>query len=76
MQRGYLVDTIRASEAVALAALPPGALMQRAAAGLATCILRELRRANGGGVCPCGCGRACHLAQSDAREGAGAGRVF
>ena len=48
MQRGYLVDTIRASEAVALAALPPGALMQRAAAGLATCILRELRRANGG----------------------------
>ncbi len=48
MRSGYLVDTIRATEAVALAALPPGALMQRAAVGLATCILRELRRVRGG----------------------------
>lgn len=47
MQRAYTVQTIRAAEAAAMAVLPEGTLMQRAAAGLAAAILRELRSGRG-----------------------------
>ena len=42
MRRAYDVATVRAAEGAALAALPEGALMQRAAAGLATVCARLL----------------------------------
>jgi hydroxyethylthiazole kinase-like uncharacterized protein yjeF len=42
------VAAVRAAEERAMAALPPGALMQRAAAGLAVELLRELREHTGG----------------------------
>lgn len=42
MIRAYDVATVRAAEQVALAGLPADALMQRAAAGLATAVLRLL----------------------------------
>lgn len=47
MDNGYTVAQIRAAEATAMAVLGPDALMQRAAAGLATAVLRRLR---GGGA--------------------------
>jgi hydroxyethylthiazole kinase-like uncharacterized protein yjeF len=48
MRRYYSVDTIRAAEAPLLASLPEGALMRRAAFGLATAIIRELIARTGG----------------------------
>jgi hydroxyethylthiazole kinase-like uncharacterized protein yjeF len=47
MRHGYTVAQIRDSEARAFAVVGPDALMQRAAAGLATAILRRLRRPSG-----------------------------
>jgi len=47
MDNGYTVAQIRAAEAAAMAVLGPDVLMQRAAAGLATAVLRRLR---GGGA--------------------------
>lgn len=51
MRAAYRADTIRAAEAAVMARLPEGALMQRAATGLAAVVLRELgerhRRAYG-----------------------------
>ena len=46
MNHGYTVAQIRAAEVAAMAVLGPDVLMQRAAAGLATTVLRRLR--NGG----------------------------
>ena len=43
MDHGYTVAQIRAAEAAAMVVLGPDALMQRAAAGLATGVLRRLR---------------------------------
>jgi len=48
MKHYYTAEQIRAAEAPLLAALPDGALMRRAAFGLATAIAGELRRRNGG----------------------------
>jgi hydroxyethylthiazole kinase-like uncharacterized protein yjeF len=48
MRYYYSADAIRAAEAPLLASLPDGALMRRAAAGLATAIARELVRRSGG----------------------------
>lgn len=48
MRHYYSVDAIRAAEAPLLASLPDGALMKRAAFGLATEIARELRARTGG----------------------------
>ncbi|KAA1248635.1 NAD(P)H-hydrate dehydratase [Mycobacterium simiae] len=48
MRRYYTADAIREAEAPLLASLPDGALMRRAAFGLATEILRELRLRTGG----------------------------
>lgn len=42
MRAAHTVEQVRASEAIALAALPEGALMQRAAAGLAAAIVDVL----------------------------------
>jgi len=50
MRHYYSVDAIRDSEAPLLASLPDGALMRRAAFGLATEILRELTARTGGVV--------------------------
>jgi hydroxyethylthiazole kinase-like uncharacterized protein yjeF len=47
MRRAYTVETIRAAEAELMARLPAGALMQRAAAGLATVAAQVLRRSGG-----------------------------
>ncbi len=44
MIESYEVATVRAAEAVVLAQVPPGALMQRAASALAVAVVRELRR--------------------------------
>lgn len=44
MKYGYTVDQIRAAEAVAITRVGPDALMQTAAAGLASAVLRKLRR--------------------------------
>lgn len=44
----YAVDAVREAEQRAMAGLPDGALMQRAAAGLATEVARELREHAGG----------------------------
>ncbi|MFZ0530637.1 MAG: NAD(P)H-hydrate epimerase, partial [Propionicimonas sp.] len=43
MDHGYTVAQIRAAEASAFQREAPGALMQRAAAGLAAVLLRRLR---------------------------------
>ncbi len=55
MRYYFTAEQIRAAEAPLLAALPDGALMRRAATGLATAIAAELRRRTGGvtgrGVC-------------------------
>lgn len=55
MRHYYTADAIRAAEAPLLAALPDGALMRRAAYGLATVLARELRlrtgAVNGRSVC-------------------------
>ena len=48
MRRAWTVAENRAAEEIALALVPPGALMQRAAAGLATVCAGELRRRHGG----------------------------
>jgi hydroxyethylthiazole kinase-like uncharacterized protein yjeF len=48
MRHYYTADQIRAAEAPLLAGLPEGALMRRAAGGLATAIAAELRRRTGG----------------------------
>jgi hydroxyethylthiazole kinase-like uncharacterized protein yjeF len=48
MRHYYTADAIRAAEAPLLAALPDGALMRRAAYGLASAIGRELRARCGG----------------------------
>ncbi|MEI7716352.1 MAG: NAD(P)H-hydrate epimerase, partial [Mycobacterium sp.] len=48
MRHYYSVDAIRDAEAPLLASLPDGALMRRAAFGLATEILRELTARTGG----------------------------
>ncbi|BCO37493.1 bifunctional ADP-dependent NAD(P)H-hydrate dehydratase/NAD(P)H-hydrate epimerase [Mycobacterium heckeshornense] len=48
MRQYYSVDTIREAEAPLLARLPEGALMRRAAFGLATAIVRELTDRTGG----------------------------
>ena len=50
MRHYYSVDTIREAEAPLLASLPDGALMRRAAFGLATAIVRELTARTGGVV--------------------------
>jgi hydroxyethylthiazole kinase-like uncharacterized protein yjeF len=50
MRRAYDVATVRAAEGAALAAQPEGALMQRAAAGLATVCARLLDRVYGARV--------------------------
>lgn len=47
MDHGYTVAQIRAAEATAMALLGPDVLMQRAAAGLATAVLRRLRSTGG-----------------------------
>ena len=47
MRYYYTAEQIRAAEAPLLAALPDGALMRRAATGLATAIAGELRRGTG-----------------------------
>ena len=46
-ERAYEVSAIRAAEVVVLAQVPEGALMQRAAAGLAVACTRELRARRG-----------------------------
>ncbi len=48
MIEAYSVATVRAAEERAMARLPEGALMQRAAAGLATALLRALQDGTGG----------------------------
>lgn len=48
MRHYYSADAIREAEAPLLAALPDGALMRRAAFGLATAIGRELKARTGG----------------------------
>ena len=48
MRHYYSVDAIRDAEAPLLARLPDGALMKRAAFGLATAIIGELRARTGG----------------------------
>jgi hydroxyethylthiazole kinase-like uncharacterized protein yjeF len=48
MRHYYTADAIREAEAPLLASLPDGALMRRAANGLATAIVRELARQTGG----------------------------
>lgn len=48
MRHYFSADTIRDAEAPLLASLPDGALMRRAAFGLATEILRELKARTGG----------------------------
>jgi hydroxyethylthiazole kinase-like uncharacterized protein yjeF len=48
MRHYYCVDAIREAEAPLLASLPDGALMRRAAFGLATEIVRELTERTGG----------------------------
>ncbi|WP_272896325.1 NAD(P)H-hydrate epimerase, partial [Mycobacterium montefiorense] len=48
MRHYYSVDAIRDAEAPLLASLPDGALMKRAAFGLATEIIGELRTRTGG----------------------------
>ncbi|BBX74753.1 NAD(P)H-hydrate dehydratase [Mycobacterium shinjukuense] len=48
MRHYYCVDAIRDAEAPLLASLPDGALMRRAAFGLATAIIRELTARTGG----------------------------
>ena len=48
MRYYYSADQIRAAEAPLLAALPDGALMRRAATGLANAIATELRSRTGG----------------------------
>jgi hydroxyethylthiazole kinase-like uncharacterized protein yjeF len=50
MRHYYSVDTIREAEAPLLASLPDGALMRRAAFGLATAIVWELTARTGGVV--------------------------
>src|SRR5947209_13858413 len=47
MRRAYHVEAIRHAEADLMAKLPPGTLMQRAAAGLATVATRILREDGG-----------------------------
>jgi hydroxyethylthiazole kinase-like uncharacterized protein yjeF len=51
MRYYYTADAIRDAEAPLLASLPDGALMRRAAYGLATVIARELGTVAGRGVC-------------------------
>ena len=51
MRHYYSADEIRAAEAPLLAELPDGALMRRAAYGLAMAIARELGSVAGRGVC-------------------------
>ncbi|PWK73263.1 hydroxyethylthiazole kinase-like uncharacterized protein yjeF/hydroxyethylthiazole kinase-like uncharacterized protein yjeF [Streptomyces sp. CG 926] len=48
MRTAYSVETVRAAERELMARLPEGALMQRAAAGLAAACAQLLRRARGG----------------------------
>lgn len=48
MRRYYTVDAIRDAEAPLLASLPDGVLMRRAAFGLTTAVVRELRGRTGG----------------------------
>lgn len=48
MRHYYSAEAIRAAEAPLLASLPDGALMRRAAHGLATSVAAELRRRTGG----------------------------
>lgn len=48
MREYYTADVIRAAEAPLLATMPEGALMRRAAHGLAVAIAAELRRRTGG----------------------------
>src|SRR3984957_15023889 len=50
MRHYYSVDAIRDAEAPLLASLPDGALMKRAAFGLATEIIGELEARTGGGT--------------------------
>jgi len=45
--RGHAVEDVRAAERAVMEEVPEGALMQRAAAGLATAVLEELRSARG-----------------------------
>ncbi|ELB93931.1 hypothetical protein Rwratislav_06515, partial [Rhodococcus wratislaviensis IFP 2016] len=48
MRGYYTADEVRAAEAPLLASLPDGALMRRAAHGLATVVAAELRARTGG----------------------------
>ncbi|MER7816595.1 bifunctional ADP-dependent NAD(P)H-hydrate dehydratase/NAD(P)H-hydrate epimerase, partial [Streptomyces sp. NPDC096153] len=50
MRHAYCVDTVRAAEAELMAELPEGALMQRAAAGLAAPLAGLLPRVSGARV--------------------------
>lgn len=50
MRHAYSVDTVRAAEAELMAGLPEGALMQRAAAGLAAAVAGLLPRVSGARV--------------------------
>src|SRR5687768_6104169 len=50
MRRAHTVEQVRAAEAALMATLPEGALMQRAAAGLASAVLDLLGRAYGSTV--------------------------
>ncbi len=50
MRRAHTVEQVRAAEAELMAGLPEGALMQRAAAGLANAVLELLGRAYGARV--------------------------
>lgn len=51
MRHYYTADAIRDAEAPLLASLPDGALMRRAAYGLASAIAREFRPVTGTGLC-------------------------
>ena len=48
MRHYFTAEQIRAAEAPLLASLPDGALMRRAAGGLAAAVAAELRRRTGG----------------------------
>jgi hydroxyethylthiazole kinase-like uncharacterized protein yjeF len=50
MRRAHTVEEVRAAEAALMSRLPDGALMQRAAAGLASAVLEMLGRAYGSHV--------------------------
>ena len=50
MRRAHSIEQVRAAEKAAVASLPDGALMQRAAAGLANAVVGLLRQRGAGGA--------------------------